>query len=121
MFFCKKLKMKKYNYLPFLLMLIGSFHYGATNPVRSSTLIFTIIIALGYYYTQKASQFQKEVKIGILILAAFMGITKFFQSFKMLNRLNWDIGIEHLLTAAGCGVLIASQYSFIKELKRKKP
>lgn len=116
--------MKKTNYLPFLLMLIGSFQYGATNPVRSSTLIFTIIISLGYYYTQKPSNFQKEVKIGILLLAAFMGITKFFKSFKMLDKLNWDIGIEYLLTAAGCGMLIVSQIPFIREqlsiLKQKK-
>ena len=116
--------MKKTNYLPFLLMLVGSFHYGATHPVRSSTLMFTIIITLGYYYTQKPSNFQKEVKIGILLLAAFMGITKFFQSFKMLDRLNWDIGIQYLLTAAGCGMLIASHIPFIKEqltnLKQKK-
>jgi hypothetical protein len=108
--------MKKINYLPFLLMLVGSFHYGATHPIRSSTLMFTIIITLGYYFTQKPTNFQKEVKIGILLLAAFMGITKFFQSFKMLDRLNWDIGIEYLFTAAGCGIFIASNISFIKEL-----
>lgn len=112
--------MKKTSYLPFLLMLAGSFHYGATNPVRSSTLIFTIIISLGYYYTQKPSNFQKEVKIGILLLAAFMGITKFFQSFKMLDRSNWDIGIEYLLTAAGCGVLIFNHFPFIKEQLNNK-
>jgi hypothetical protein len=115
--FCKKwIYMKNTKYLPFILMLIGCFHYGSTTPVRSSTLTFTIIITLGYYYTQKPSNFQKEVKIGILLLAAFMGITKFFKSFKMLDRLNWDIGIEYLFTAAGCGIFIASNISFIKEL-----
>lgn len=107
--------MKKLYYLPFLLMLAGSFHYGAINPVRSSTLIFTILITLGYFYTQKPSNFQKEVKLGVLLLAGIMGITKFFQSFKMLNRLNWDIGVEFLLTAIGCGMLITSNIQFIKE------
>lgn len=108
---------KPYTYLPFLLMIIGSIHFGANRPIASSFWI-AIIVVLAFFFSQKPSNYQKEIRIGSLGLALFTGIGHLLKAINILSensRLNKDLVIEYSLIFIGACLFVFFEKDFIRE------
>jgi hypothetical protein len=113
------------NYLPFVLMILGSFQYGSTHPVRTSALSMSLIIILGHFFSIKPSSYQKEIRIGVFALSIILGISFFLKIFNIKYlSLNWVIFLEYVSIALGCFLYIlgnkASIAGLIETFKKKQ-
>jgi hypothetical protein len=95
--------------LPFVLMIIGSFRWGKTYPI-GEPLIFVIILIVISYISKKQFSFQKEFKIGTLVLASLIAITFLGKGLRMFNDYHWhinkDVLFERFAVAIGAGLLV---------------
>jgi hypothetical protein len=114
--FVKNICMKKIQpYLPFILMVLGSFRFGEAQPFREDgEFVVAVLMALGYYFSLKPTKYQKIINITTIIAAGFFCI-KYFMDFIDQYRFHKDEAYAHLFICAGCAILLSYNSDYIKD------
>ena len=119
--------MKKIQpFIPFILMILGSFRFGNPEPFRNDgEFPVTILMALGYYFSLKTTKYQNIIKLSTIWAAAgfcvfyFSDFADKFQFYFKGYYSGRDEAYAHLLVSIGCGIIVVNNKSYIKELMSK--